>query len=42
VTPTCNTEPVTIDLYVVTALGIVLAELVGNSREHASPEVRAL
>jgi len=37
VTLTCNSEKVILDLDVVTAMGIVVAELVTNSYEHAFP-----
>jgi two-component sensor histidine kinase len=38
VTLTCDSDAVVLDLDVVTALGIVLAELVTNSYEHAFPD----
>jgi two-component sensor histidine kinase len=34
---TCDSEPITLDLDVVTALGIVVAEVVTNSYDHAFP-----
>jgi two-component sensor histidine kinase len=37
VTLTCDSEPVILDLDVVTALGIIVAELVINSYDHAFP-----
>jgi two-component sensor histidine kinase len=37
VTLTCDSEPITLDLDVVTALGLVVAELVTNSYDHAFP-----
>jgi two-component sensor histidine kinase len=37
VTLTCDTEPLILDLDVVTALGIVVAEVVTNSYDHAFP-----
>ena len=37
VTLTCNSQPITLDLDVVTALGIVIAEVVTNSFDHAFP-----
>ena len=37
VTLTCDSEPLILDLDVVTALGIVVAELVTNSYDHAFP-----
>ena len=37
VTLTCNSERIILDLDVVTAMGIVVAELVTNSYEHAFP-----
>jgi len=37
VTLTCDSDPMVLDLDVVTALGIVVAELVTNSFEHAFP-----
>jgi two-component sensor histidine kinase len=38
VTLTCESDPLVLDLDVVTALGIVVAELVSNSFEHAFPD----
>ena len=38
VTLTCNSEPLPLDLDAVTALGIVVAELVTNSYDHAFPD----
>jgi two-component sensor histidine kinase len=38
VTLTCDSDPLALDLDVVTALGIVVAELVTNSFEHAFPD----
>jgi two-component sensor histidine kinase len=35
VTLTCDSDPIILDLYVVTALGIVVAEVVTNSYDHA-------
>jgi two-component sensor histidine kinase len=40
VTLTCESEAVILDLDVVTALGIVVAELVTNSYDHAFPDGR--
>ena len=40
VTLTCHAEPIILDLDTVTALGLVLSELVSNSYDHAFPEVR--
>jgi two-component sensor histidine kinase len=37
VTLTCDSQPITLDLDVVTALGIVIAEVVTNSYDHAFP-----
>jgi two-component sensor histidine kinase len=37
ITLTCDSEPLTLDLDVVTALGLVVAELVTNSYDHAFP-----
>jgi two-component sensor histidine kinase len=37
VTLTCDSEPLTLDLDVVTSLGIVVAEVVSNSYDHAFP-----
>jgi two-component sensor histidine kinase len=37
ITLTCDSEPVILDLDVVTALGLVVAELVSNSYDHAFP-----
>jgi two-component sensor histidine kinase len=37
VTLTCDSEPITLDLDVMTALGLVVAELVTNSYDHAFP-----
>jgi two-component sensor histidine kinase len=37
VTLTCDSEPLILDLDVVTALGIVVAEVVTNSYDHAFP-----
>jgi two-component sensor histidine kinase len=38
VTLTCTSEPLTLDLDVVTALGLIVAELVTNSYDHAFPD----
>jgi two-component sensor histidine kinase len=38
VTLTCISEPLTLDLDVVTALGLIVAELVTNSYDHAFPD----
>jgi two-component sensor histidine kinase len=38
ITLTCNSEVIILDLDVVTALGIVVAELVTNSYDHAFPD----
>ena len=38
VTLTCDSEPITLDLDVMTALGLVVAELVTNSYDHAFPD----
>ena len=38
VTLSCNSEPLPLDLNAVTALGIVVAELVTNSYDHAFPD----
>ncbi len=38
ITLTCNSEPLPLDLNSVTALGIVVAELVTNSYDHAFPD----
>ena len=38
VTLTCDSDPLTLDLDAVTALGIVVAELVTNSYDHAFPD----
>jgi two-component sensor histidine kinase len=38
VTLTCMSEPLILDLDVVTALGLIVAELVTNSYEHAFPD----
>jgi two-component sensor histidine kinase len=40
VTLTCDSEVVILDLDVVTALGIVVAELISNSYDHAFPDGR--
>jgi two-component sensor histidine kinase len=37
VTLTCDSQPITLDLDVVTALGIVVAEVITNSYDHAFP-----
>jgi two-component sensor histidine kinase len=37
VTLTCDSEPIVLDLDVMTALGLVVAELVTNSFDHAFP-----
>jgi two-component sensor histidine kinase len=39
---TCETHSILLDLDVVTALGIVIAELVSNSYEHAFPDGRGM
>jgi len=38
VTLTCNSDPIILDLDVVTALGLVVAELVANGYDHAFPD----
>jgi two-component sensor histidine kinase len=38
VTLTCESEPITLDLDVMTALGLIVAELVTNSYDHAFPD----
>jgi two-component sensor histidine kinase len=42
VTLTCDSEPLILDLDVVTALGIVVAEVVTNSYDHAFPSGKGL
>jgi two-component sensor histidine kinase len=38
ITLTCDSEPIVLDLDVMTALGLVVAELVTNSYDHAFPD----
>ncbi len=42
ITLTCESDPMILDLDVVTALGIVVAELVSNSYDHAFPNHRGV